>query len=99
MNQELKILHHILNNPSWYKWQAPIASLIPHDPTFIAWGDSSLYACGGYSYDLKIWWYFSMVLLWRCLWSLVTSRGEDPVTTRESDPATQCTPERKERNA
>ena len=44
MNQELKILHHILNNPSWYKWQAPIASLIPHDPTFIAWGDSSLYA-------------------------------------------------------
>ena len=47
----------------------------------------------------KIWWYFSMVLLWRCLWSLVTSRGEDPVTTRESDPATQCTPERRQRNA
>ena len=36
MNQELKILHHILNNPSRYKWQAPIAFLIPRDPTFIA---------------------------------------------------------------
>ena len=60
MNQELKILHHILNNPFWYKWKAPIAFLIPRDPTFTAWGDSSLYSCGGYSYNLKFWWYFSL---------------------------------------
>eukprot|EP00957_Ditylum_brightwellii_P036747 2782893-Ditylum_brightwellii.AAC.1 len=40
-----------------YKWETPIAFLIPRDPDFTADGDSSLVAAGGYSLQLNCWWH------------------------------------------
>ena len=58
MHQELDfILRSIFNHHTNCKWEIPIAHIIPHDPTFQAWGDSSLFTAGGLSFDLKIWWY------------------------------------------
>ena len=34
-----------------------IAHIVPRDHDFVSFGDSSLYAAGGYSLDLKFWWY------------------------------------------
>ena len=56
---ELSFLHDVLADPSAYPWECPIAHLVPRSPDFTATGDSSLFAAGGYSLDLKFWWYIS----------------------------------------
>ena len=37
--------------------RTPIAHLVRRDPSSIAWSDSCLFAAGGYSIDMKFWWY------------------------------------------
>ena len=59
LRQELKLLSDILKSTE-FKWETPIAHLVPRTPDFIAWGDSSLDAAGGFSTDLKFYWH----LLW-----------------------------------
>eukprot|EP00957_Ditylum_brightwellii_P192432 14650623-Ditylum_brightwellii.AAC.1 len=51
--ENLNILIKLLKSD--YKWETPIASLIPRDPDFTSDGDSSLTAAGGYSLQLKFW--------------------------------------------
>ena len=58
MKTELAFLRYIIDHPDKYQWSSPIAHLIPRDPEFTAAGDSSLYAAGGYCYDLNFWWNF-----------------------------------------
>ena len=57
LRSELDILQHILNNPDSYPWVGHIAHIVPRDHDFVSYGDSSLHAAGGYSLDLKFWWY------------------------------------------
>jgi hypothetical protein len=56
MRAELKMLLDILQQPERFQWSSPIAHLIERNPDYSAWGDSSLYAAGGFSTDLKFWW-------------------------------------------
>ena len=57
LRAELNLLQYILNNPISYPWIGHIAHIVPRDHDFVSFGDSSLYAAGGYSLDLKFWWY------------------------------------------
>ena len=57
LRSELNLLQYILDNPSVYPWVGHIAHIVPRDHDFVSYGDSSLYAAGGYSLDLKFWWY------------------------------------------
>ena len=54
--QEIKLLIIVLSKPKLYKWETPIAHLVRREPDFKAWGDSCLYAAGGFCLDLKFWW-------------------------------------------
>ena len=58
LRQELQLLAYILKNKD-FKWETPIAHLIPRTPDFSAWGDSSLDAAGGFSVDLQFFWHLS----------------------------------------
>ena len=40
-----------------YKWESHIAFLIPRDPDFVADGDVSQFAAGGFSTKLQFWWH------------------------------------------
>ena len=53
----LYFLRQLLEKPSKYKWECPIAHLVPRSPDYTSTGDTSLFAGGGYSLDLKFWWY------------------------------------------
>ena len=57
LSLELSFLRQILEQPSTYKWECPIAHLVPRSPDYTSTGDASLFAGGGYSLDLKFWWY------------------------------------------
>jgi hypothetical protein len=57
-NEELKIINTALRDESILK-STPIAHLIKRSHNFIAFGDSSLDAMGGYSFSMKYWWYYA----------------------------------------
>eukprot|EP00978_Attheya_sp_CCMP212_P034780 scaffold147657_cov25-Attheya_sp.AAC.1 len=50
------MLQAIVNQPDKFEWSSPIAHLLERLADYAAWGDSSLYAAGGFSLDLKFWW-------------------------------------------
>lgn len=54
--EELHLIRAALLDDTIPKY-SPIAFLVPRDPNGTAWGDSCLYAAGGYSIDMKFWWY------------------------------------------
>ena len=54
---ELSFLHTVFSNPDKYFWGMKIGHKIPREPTYEAWGDSSLDAGGGFSTELLFWWY------------------------------------------
>eukprot|EP00984_Skeletonema_dohrnii_P004016 scaffold1378_cov149-Skeletonema_dohrnii-CCMP3373.AAC.1 len=54
--EELNLITQALKDDAIPKY-SPIAYLIPRDPSGTAWGDSCLYAAGGYSIDMRFWWY------------------------------------------
>eukprot|EP00957_Ditylum_brightwellii_P024673 1864344-Ditylum_brightwellii.AAC.1 len=53
--ENLKLLIKLLKSD--YPWESPIAFMIPRDPNFVADGDSSLFAAGGFSTQLQLWWH------------------------------------------
>eukprot|EP00957_Ditylum_brightwellii_P145903 11110472-Ditylum_brightwellii.AAC.1 len=53
--ENLNILLKLLKSD--YKWETPIAFLIPRDPDFTLDGESSIIAAGGNSLQLKFWWH------------------------------------------
>jgi len=57
LRKELKLLHHLFHNPNLYKFQSPIAHILPRDHDFSACGDACLEGGGGYSDNLKFWWF------------------------------------------
>ena len=54
--EELNLITRALRDDTIPK-HSPIAYLIPREPSGTAWGDSCLYAAGGYSIDMQFWWY------------------------------------------
>jgi hypothetical protein len=54
---ELHIIRTALLDPTIHKW-APIAHLIDRTPDVNHAGDSSLDAMGGFSIEMKLWWYY-----------------------------------------
>ena len=54
---ELLFLHTVFSHPDRFFWGMKIGHMIPREPTFKAWGDSSLDAGGGFSPDLLFWWF------------------------------------------
>ena len=57
MREELEFIRQALDDNSGIKFETPIAFIIPRMPTACLFGDSSLLSCGGYSIELKIWWF------------------------------------------
>ena len=55
--EELRIIREAIRDPNIYKY-TPIAHLIKRTPDGTAAGDSCLDAMGGYSIDMKFWWYY-----------------------------------------
>eukprot|EP00957_Ditylum_brightwellii_P006805 515821-Ditylum_brightwellii.AAC.1 len=55
IRKNLNLLIKLLKSD--YPWKLPIAFMIPMDPEFVADGDSSLFAAGGFSTQLQFWWY------------------------------------------
>ena len=55
--QEIATLYHIFENPDTFFWGVPIGHLIPRDPSYRAWGDSSTDSGGGFSPCLTFWWF------------------------------------------
>ena len=55
--QELHLITKALESALISK-RAPIGHLIRRDPSATAWSDSCLYAAGGFSTDMRFWWYF-----------------------------------------
>ena len=52
----MKLLHSLVDNPQ-VNWYTPISHLVDRDPDYQVWGDSSLDCAGGYSHQLKFWWF------------------------------------------
>jgi hypothetical protein len=57
MHEDLEFIRQAFNNDSGINFKTPIAFIIPRMPTASLFGDSSLLLCGGYSIQLKIWWF------------------------------------------
>jgi len=57
MREELKFIRQALHENSTIPFEVPIAFIIPRTPTASLFGDSSLISCGGYSTDLRFWWF------------------------------------------
>ena len=57
LRDELKLLTFIFQNRTKFSIGAPIAHIVPRDPDFNARGDACLEGAGGYSFDLKFWWF------------------------------------------
>ena len=58
MREELHLIIRVLESRRVkHRFRTPIAHLVRRDPSATAWSDSCLYAAGGYSVDMKFWWY------------------------------------------
>jgi hypothetical protein len=57
MRKELRFIRQALQEKSKKSFKAPIAFIIPRMPSASLFGDSSLTSCGGYSTDLRFWWF------------------------------------------
>jgi hypothetical protein len=56
LRHELRLIERALGSPD-ISIRRPIGHIVPRDPSGTAWSDSSLLAAGGYSVDMKFWWY------------------------------------------
>ena len=56
MKQKLMLLCQILIKSNVYKWEYPIANMVPKNPTATTVKYSSLHAAEGYSLELSIYW-------------------------------------------
>jgi hypothetical protein len=53
---EADFLIHVLSNPEIYKWESPIAHLIPREFDAEIYGDACPKGAGGFSSDYDYWW-------------------------------------------
>ena len=58
MRAELALLRGIFLDKEKYKLCTPISYIVERDPDFTALGDACLDGAGGYSVDLKFFWFF-----------------------------------------
>ena len=56
LRREIELVHDALSS-DWIEMWRPIGHLVPRDPSCTGWSDSCLHAAGGYSFDLRFWWY------------------------------------------
>ena len=79
MREELDFIRQALDDRSGIKFETPIAFIIPRMPTACLFGDSSLLSCGGYSIQLKIWWFlpFPENVVLRTLLHLKSSKDQE----------------------
>ena len=56
VREELAFITHIFSRPDIYKWESPIAYLIPREQDYDAYQDSCLRGAGGFSPSLLFWW-------------------------------------------
>jgi hypothetical protein len=59
--EELNFIRQALQEVSGINFETTIAFIIPRIPTASLFEDSSLQSCGGYSFELKIWWYMKFL--------------------------------------
>ena len=57
LRTELKLILYLFSNRSAFPFATPIAHVIPRDPEFQALGDACLDGAGGFSTNMKFWWY------------------------------------------
>jgi len=57
LRKELKLLNYIFTNPKKFKFESPISHIIPRVFDYTTSGDACLDGGGGYSDDLKFWWF------------------------------------------
>ncbi len=57
MQEELDFIRQALQEDSGIDFETPIAFIIPRIPNALLFGESLLQSCGGYSFELKVWWY------------------------------------------
>ncbi len=57
MQEELDFIRQALQEDLGIDFETPIAFIIPRISTALLFGDSLLQSFGGYSFELKIWWY------------------------------------------
>jgi len=58
LRRELKLISQALSS-DWIDLWRPIGHLICRDPCGIGYSDSSLIVAGGFSLDMKFWWYIN----------------------------------------
>ena len=56
LREELRLIERALSS-DWISLQRPISHMIKRDPSGIGYSDSCLRAAGGFSLDMKFWWY------------------------------------------
>jgi hypothetical protein len=56
LRNELDFLTLVFSDRAKYRWEAPIALLIPRDPSYETLGDACLTGAGGFSLSLHFWW-------------------------------------------
>jgi hypothetical protein len=56
VREELAFITHIFSRPDIYKWESPIAYLIPREQDYDTYQDSCLRGAGGFSPSLRFWW-------------------------------------------
>jgi hypothetical protein len=56
IRDEIDFVIHILSHPDTYRWESPIAHLIPREPNGEVHQDACPRGAGGFSADLDYWW-------------------------------------------
>ena len=56
LRKELRLIERALSS-NWINLQRPISHMINRDPSGTGYSDSCLRAAGGFSLDMKFWWY------------------------------------------
>lgn len=57
LRAELQLIRRALT-ADWVDMWRPIAHMVPRDPSGVGYSDSCLHAAGGFSFDMKFWWYY-----------------------------------------
>ncbi len=75
---KLDFIRQALRDDSGIAFEALIVFIIPKTPMATLFGDSLLWACGGYSTTLRVWWYISFPddIIWRTLLHLSNNKSK-----------------------
>jgi hypothetical protein len=56
LREEVDFVIHVLSHPDTYRWESPIAHLIPREPDGEVFQDACPWGGGGFSPELDFWW-------------------------------------------